>query len=144
MNPDFAALLNAFAKAQVRFLVVGAYALAFYGHPRATGDLDLWIEPELENAHRVMQALIKFGAPLKNLSAADFASPGSVFQIGIAPIRIDLLTELTGIHFAEAWNRRNMHKLDGMEVPLISREDLIKNKKLLGRMKDLADLEALD
>ncbi len=144
MNPDFVAFLNAFVKAQVRFLIVGAYALACYGHPRATGDLDIWIEPELENAHRVMQALIEFGAPLGNFTAADFASAGSIFQIGIAPIRIDLLTEITSIEFAAAWNHRTVQKLGGMEVPLIGREDLIQNKKMLGRAKDLADIEALD
>lgn len=102
MNPDFVDLLRAFSEADVRFLIVGAYALAIHGRPRATGDLAIWIDATPENARRVWQALAVFGAPLAEISEADFAAPGVVYQIGLPPGRIDILTELTGVRFAEA------------------------------------------
>src|SRR5438093_2667159 len=101
MNPDFIDLLRAFADAEVRFLVVGAYALALHGRPRATGDLDIWVEATPENAERVMSALAAFGAPLTEIAVADFARQGVTYQIGVAPGRIDILRELTEITFAE-------------------------------------------
>ena len=116
MNPDFLDLLRAFAAAEVRFLIVGAYALALHGRPRATGDLDLWVEATPENAPRVMQALAAFGAPLADIAAADFASKGVAYQIGIPPGRIDILTELTGITFAEAWAERLRRPFGEVEV----------------------------
>jgi hypothetical protein len=97
MNPDFVDLLRAFVAADVRFLVVGAYALALHGRPRATGDLDIWVDATPENARRVMQALAAFGAPLQEIAEADFAHPGVIYQIGVVPGRIDIVTELTGI-----------------------------------------------
>src|SRR5262245_65310908 len=103
MNPDFVDLLRAFADADVRFMIVGAYALAVHGRPRATGDLDVWIDATPENASRVMKALAAFGAPLSEITEADFAHPGVVYQIGVAPGRIDILTELTGVTFEQAW-----------------------------------------
>src|SRR5687767_2783375 len=106
MNPDFVDLLRAFFAAEVRFLIVGAYALAVHGRPRATGDLDLWVEATPENAPRVMRALAAFGAPLSDISESDFARPGVVFQIGVPPGRIDLLTELSGLAFEEVWTTR--------------------------------------
>ena len=106
MNPDFVDLLRAFAGADVRFLIVGAYALAVHGRPRATGDLDVWIDATPENAPRVMQALAAFGAPLAEITEADFAPPGVVYQIGVPPGRIDILTELTGLTFEQAWRDR--------------------------------------
>ena len=102
MNQDFVDLLRAFIAADVSFLIVGAYALALHGRPRATGDLDVWIDPTPANATRVIQALTAFGAPLANVSEADFSRPGVTYQIGVVPGRIDLLTELTGLTFAEA------------------------------------------
>src|SRR5215510_5785228 len=99
MNPDFVDLLRAFNAADVRFLVVGAYALALHGRPRATGDLDVWIEATPENAPRVMGALAAFGAPLAQLSVDDFAREGIVYQLGVEPRRIDILTKLTGLSF---------------------------------------------
>src|SRR5438128_4264223 len=103
MNQDFIDLLRTFADAEVRFLVVGAYALALHGRPRATGDLDVWVEATPDNARRVLRALAEFGAPLNDVSEADLATPGVVYQIGVQPGRIDILTDLTGITFAEAW-----------------------------------------
>jgi len=103
MNQDFVDLLRAFIGADVRFLVVGAYALAHHGRPRATGDLDVWVEATPDNAPRVLRGLAAFGAPLQDVSESDFARPGAVFQIGVDPGRIDILTELTGLQFADAW-----------------------------------------
>ena len=144
MNQEYVDLLRAFCDAEVRFLVVGAYALALHGRPRATGDLDLWVEPTPENAERVMHALQVFGAPLTQVSASDFSRPGTVFQIGLAPHRIDLLTELTGLIFAEAWEARVAHPLGGCDVNFLGRASLINNKRATGRPQDLVDLQILE
>ena len=114
MNQDFIDLLRAFADADVRFLVVDAYALALHGRPRATGDLDVWVETTPENAARVMRALAAFGAPLTDIAEADFAREGVTVQIGVPPGRIDILTDLTGITFGEAWADR----LRTIDVPV--------------------------
>ena len=106
MNQDFLDLLRAFAAHDVRFLIVGAYALAIHGRPRATGDLDVWIDATDDNAARVYAALRSFGAPLGDVSERDFARPGIVFQIGVVPGRIDILTQLSGLLFDEAWPTR--------------------------------------
>lgn len=143
MNRDFIDLLQAFAAADVRFLVVGAYALAAHGRPRGTGDLDLWIDATPENASRVVRALRTFGAPLVEVQEADFASPGIVFQVGVPPGRIDILTELTGLTFAEAWPTRIRRPFGEVEVDFIGLDALIRNKRALGRPKDLADVDGL-
>ena len=143
MNQDFVDLLRTFVEADVRFLIVGAYALALHGKPRATGDLDLWVEPTRDNAARVYQALHKFGAPLEELRESDLITPGIVFQIGVPPRRIDILTALTGISFPEAWEDRLAHRIGPFEVSFLGRSSYIRNKKALGRAKDLADLESL-
>lgn len=143
MNPDFVDLLRAFVDADVRFLVVGAYALALHGRPRATGDLDIWIEATPENASRVMRALVTFGAPLRDVSEADFSREGIVYQIGLPPGRIDLLTELTGVAFAEAWPERQRGRFGDIDVDFIGRAAFIKNKKATGRPRDLGDIDGL-
>ena len=143
MNPDFLDLLRAFSAADVRFLIVGAYALALHGRPRATGDLDIWIDPTAENARRVMRALAEFGAPLGGVVEADFAAPGVTYQIGVVPGRIDILTELTGITFAEAWPDRLRRPFGDIDVDFIGRDAFIRNKKATGRPKDLGDIEGL-
>ena len=143
MNPDFVDLLRAFTDADVRFLVVGAYALAHHGRPRATGDLDVWVEAEPENAERVMRALAIFGAPLTDVTAADFARPGVVLQIGVPPVRIDLLTELTGLQFIDAWRSREPGRFGSLTVDFLGREDFIRNKRATGRSRDLGDIEGL-
>jgi hypothetical protein len=143
MNPDFIDLLRAFNAADVRFLLVGAYALALYGRPRATGDLDIWIDATPDNAPRVMDALAAFGAPIASISTDDLAHPGVVYQIGVPPGRIDLLTDLTGLTFADAWPRRVRHPFGEVEVDFIGREDFILNKRATGRPKDLGDLEGI-
>ena len=144
MNPDFVALLSAFTAGDVRFLVVGAYALGVHGRPRATGDLDVWVEATPENAARVIKALTEFGAPLQGVSEADFSHPGCTYQIGIVPIRIDILTELTGLNCAEAWAARLRRLFGPIEVDYIGREAFIHNKKASGRPKDLVDIEGFE
>jgi hypothetical protein len=143
MNPDFIDLLRAFIAADVRFLVVGAYALALHGRPRGTGDLDVWVDATPENAPRVMQALRAFGAPMLDVTEADFSKPGVTYQIGVPPGRVDILTELTGIRFTGAWPQRVRGPFGDVEVDFIGRTDFIANKKATGRPKDLVDLELL-
>lgn len=144
MNQDFLDLLRAFSAHEVRFLVVGAYALGVHGRPRATGDLDVWVEATPENAARVIQALAAFGAPLHSVEAADFSRPGIVFQMGLPPVRIDILTTVSGVTFAEAWPGRVRADFGGVEVDVIGRDAFIRNKRATGRLKDLGDIEALD
>ncbi len=141
MNPDFVDLLRAFVAHDVRFMIVGAYALALYGRPRATGDMDVWVETTPENAARVMRALAAFGAPMQDITEADFARPGAVYQIGVAPERIDILTSLTGLTFAGAWPGRQRHPFGDVDVDFIGREDFITNKRATGRARDLGDIE---
>jgi hypothetical protein len=144
MNPDFLDLLRAFAAADVRFLIVGAYALALHGRPRATGDLDVWIDATRDNARRVMRALGEFGAPLAEIAEADLATPGVVYQIGVPPGRIDILTDLTGITFGEAWLDRVRGPFGDVEVDFIGRASFVRNKRATGRPKDLGDIEGLE
>jgi hypothetical protein len=144
MNPDFLDIIRALFDAEARFIIVGAYAVNIYLDPRATGDLDVWVEPSPENATKVMRALGEFGAPINDLTESDFDSPGTTFQIGIPPRRIDLLTEISGIRFEEAWKDHSMFPFGPFTVPFLSKAALIKNKRAAGRPKDLADLSALE
>ncbi len=143
MNEDFVDLLRAFAAAEVRFLIVGAYALALHGRPRATGDLDIWVDASPDNAPRILQALAAFGAPLDDVSVDDFAREGIVYQIGLPPGRIDILTQLTGMAFADAWPGRVRGRFGDFDTDFIGLEAFIRNKKLTGRAKDLGDIEGL-
>ncbi len=143
LNPDFKDMLYALSARKVDFLLVGAYAMATHGLPRATGDLDLWIRPTRENASRVMKALADFGAPLSELSLDDLATEGIVFQIGVQPNRIDLLTKISGVDFDQAYNHRLVIELDGLSIPVIGRQELIINKLATDRPKDRLDAELL-
>lgn len=143
MNPDFVGLLRALSEAEARYLIVGAYAVTFHSRPRATGDLDIWVDATPENASRVMRALVEFGAPRMDLTETDLATPGIVYQIGVPPRRIDLLTSITGVTFAEAWPARVTGAFGEIECPFIGRAELARNKRALGRRQDLADLELL-
>ena len=144
LNPDYRDMLSCFIDAGVELLVVGAYAVGAYSVPRATGDIDLWVRPNGDNAARVIAALRAFGAPIGEVSARDFAVAGATLQIGVAPRRIDILTEIDGVGFEEAWSRKGMLRLDGLEVPVISKAHLLQNKRATGRRKDLADIALLE
>ncbi|MEM9462210.1 MAG: nucleotidyltransferase [Myxococcota bacterium] len=142
---DFRDLLVSLADAKVRFLVVGGYAVAFHGHARATKDLDIYVEPGADNAARVERGLTDFGAPLRTLGIRrdDFEHPGTIVQLGVPPLRIDLLTTADGISFDEAWSSRDSLEIDGRTIAVIGHDALIKNKLASGRHQDLADVEAL-
>ena len=142
-NPDFKDMLSALSDNKAEFLLVGAYAMAVHGLPRATGDLDLWIRPNAENAIRVYKALAAFGAPLNDLTVADLSSPGIVFQIGVEPSRIDILTSISGVDFTDAWECKRSIELDGVALSVIGLTDLILNKRASGRPKDIADVFTL-
>ncbi|QEG22030.1 nucleotidyltransferase [Mariniblastus fucicola] len=143
-NPDFKDMLRALSGAKIDFLLVGAYAVAAHGHPRATGDLDLWVRPSSETAPRVYRVLAEFGAPPHDLTIDDLAKPGMVFQIGVEPSRIDILTAISGVDFDQAWGNRLSIEIDGIELCVIGRDDLIVNIRACGRPKDIADAETLD
>ncbi|MDP3775132.1 MAG: hypothetical protein Q8Q85_12795 [Gemmatimonadales bacterium] len=146
MRDDWTDLLFALLDAEVRFLVVGAHAMGVHGVPRATRDLDVWVEPSHGNAERVWRALTAFGAPLDalRLEQTDFADRATVVQLGVPPVRVDVLTDISGVpDFAAAWAARSEHDVHGRSVPFIGREALIANKRASGRPKDLADLDAL-
>lgn len=143
MNQDFLDLLRAFTDRNVRFLIVGAYTLGVHGRPRATGDLDVWVDPTPENARNIMLALEQFGAPPGQVTADDFSRPGVVFQMGLPPVRIDVMTELTGLTFDEAWPTRTRAEFGPVTADVLGRDAFIKNKRATGRLKDLGDLESL-
>jgi hypothetical protein len=144
MNQDFKELLLAFNDEKVEYLIVGAHALAVYGYVRATKDLDVWVKPEETNARKVMAALSSFGSPLGDITNDDLVRPGTVFQIGIAPLRIDLLTSIDGVSFTEAWGDRQTSMLGDVPVFVISRHHLIANKKTSARPQDIADINELE
>ena len=143
-NSDFEEILLAFNAAEVNCLVVGAYAVAAYSRPRATGDIDLWVDLSADNARRVFHALARFGAPLEGVSEDTFREPEIAFQIGVAPVRIDVLTSIDGLSFDEAWPNRVASSVGDVPTHVLGRLDLIRNKKASGRPKDLADLERLE
>jgi hypothetical protein len=141
---DLRDLLRVFIDHEVRFLIVGGYALAVHGHPRATADLDVWIECSEANAARAYEALRALGAPLQHLTVEDLTTSGTVYQIGLPPVRIDILTRITGVEFDAAWRVRLDTPIDDLVVPVIGREALLANKRALGRTRDLADVELLE
>lgn len=143
LNQDFKDLLSALNAHGVEFLVVGAHALAAHGYVRATKDLDVWIRADPANAARLMSALQAFGAPTAAVTTQDFSFPGTTFQIGVAPVRIDILTAVDGLEFERSWRDRLEADYGGERVSILSREDLIRNKRASGRPQDLADVEAL-
>lgn len=141
VNDDFSDLLREFSVAGVRFLLVGAHALAAHAEPRATGDLDVWVAHDPENARNVHAALTRFGAPLDTVTANDFTSDDLIFQIGVVPRRIDIITEIDGVSFEEAWLQRTELIISGMSIPVIGRAQFLANKRASGRPKDLGDIE---
>lgn len=144
MYPDFKELLYAFNAHSVRYLIIGGYAVSIHSQPRATKDLDILIDPSLENGKAVFAALMQFGAPLDGLVARDFVEPESFFRMGAPPAMVDILSRIKGVEFAGAWERRVVRKVDeGLSVPFISRADLLASKLAAGRPEDLADVAVL-
>lgn len=144
LNQDYKEMLQCLNEKEVEFLVVGAYALAVHGFPRSTADFDIWVNPTPENAVNIYRALAKFGAPLKDISPTDFVEKGIIFQIGVEPCRIDIITMISGgIDFAEAVLRAVRIDLGDVIMPILSIDDLIANKLATGRPKDLEDAQLL-
>ena len=144
LNEDYRDMLHALSDEKVKFILVGAYALAAHGYPRATMDIDIWVMPSPENADAVLRALRRFGAPLQNLTKEDLQKDGTVFQIGVAPRRIDIITAATGLQFEETYRNSISINIEAVEVHIPSINDLIRNKRATGRTKDLADAETLE
>jgi len=145
LNEDFKDLLEALLEAEAEFLIVGAHAMAVHGVPRATGDIDILVRPSEANAARVIAALERFGAPLEvhGVSQADFTRADLVYQVGLPPRRIDLLTSISGVTFAEAWASRIEVELEQLRLPVIGKEALLRNKRSTGRKKDEVDAELI-
>jgi len=142
-NPDYKELLQLLNAFEVQYLIVGGFAVMKYGEPRYTKDLDIWVHNSRPNSTRVVEALKKFGAPLEHdgVTADTFTEKQIVYQIGIAPVRIDILTEITGVEFSKAWKNRTASTFFGVPVNFISRADLETNKRALGRPHDIEDLK---
>lgn len=146
VNPasDFEEMLSALLAESAEFLLVGGYAVILHTEPRYTKDLDIWVRPSHPNAKRVTRALERFGVPLFRVRLSELAHPGLTLQIGVEPIRIDLITEIEGVDFEKAWRRRALLPIGGMEVPVLSVQDLIRNKRSVARPMDLVDVSHLE
>lgn len=142
-SQDFRDFVQLLIKNNVDYLIVGGYAVGIHGHPRYTGDLDIWLNPTVENAKRILQAVNEFGFSSYKLSVEDFTKQGNVIQLGYPPLRIDLLTEIDGVHFDECLKNKLVVDVDDLKVNFISYNDLIQNKKASNRYKDLDDIENL-
>lgn len=143
IQPDFKEWVELLNKHHVKYLLIGAFALAHHGAPRYTGDLDVLVEPTAENGKWVAEALAEFGFGSLGLKAVDFSTPGIVVQLGRPPVRIDIISSLTNVTWEEAWDGRSQGEFDGISVCYIGRTQFIQNKSATGRKKDLADVEAL-
>jgi len=143
LNKDYKDILESLLNEGADFILVGAYALAAHGFPRATMDIDIWVNPAPENAKKVYAALVKFGAPTDRISVQDLTQDDTIFQIGVAPRRIDILTRLSGVEFKEAWEDTIKVNIDGLVINILSATLLVKNKLATGRPKDIEDVENL-
>jgi hypothetical protein len=143
VQKDFRKLLALFNEHKVEYVIVGGYALAFHGAPRYTGDIDILIHPDTANAHRILAALDEFGFGSVDLKAADFQKQGNVIQLGVPPVRVDIITSLTGVSWEDVCAGRVHGKYGDIPVHYIGREQFVSNKRAVGRKKDLADIEAL-
>ena len=143
VNSDFTELLNLFNSNHVKYLIIGGYAVIQYAEPRYTKDLDIWVSASTTNAAAVYKSLREFGAPLSGLTQADFAEEGYFYQMGVPPIRVDILMGIPGIAFMQAWEKRVEVDFDDLTVSFISREDLIIAKRAAGRVQDLIDADLL-
>ena len=144
LNSDYKDMLQALLDNGVEFLLVGAYAMGAHGYPRATGDIDIWVGPSPDNSKRVYSALLQFGAPLREVDEATFVKAGVVFQIGVAPRRIDIMSGVSGVEFDEAYRHRETVEIEGMPIPILSYDDLVRNKRATGRDKDRLDANRLE
>lgn len=133
LNPDFRDMLSAFNAAGVEYLIVGGYAVAHHGYPRATGDLDFWVRRSPENAGRVLRALDAFGAPAGLVTRDDLLDPDMIAQIGVEPTRIDILAAIDGVEFDEAYPSRIVSRIDDVEIPFVGVKHLLQNKRATGR-----------
>ena len=143
LAPDFDEFFGSLIASGVEFLVVGAYALAFHGAPRFTGDIDVFVNPTLENAECLRAALEAFGFPAAGLRAADLVDPRRILQMGIEPVQIHVMSDISGVTWTEAWDGRETGRCGSHELPFIGRREFVRNKQASGRLKDLADIEAL-
>jgi len=144
LNSDYKDMLQVLLDNGVKFLLVGAYAMGAHGYPRATGDIDIWVEPTVENSALVYSSMAVFGAPLHEIEEATFTIPDVIFQIGVAPRRIDIITKISGVEFDDAYKNRQIVEIEGLSIPILSLEDLIKNKRATGRDKDRLDADLLE
>jgi hypothetical protein len=143
LNTDYKEMLQLLLEEEVDFLIVGAYAMAAHGFPRATGDLDLWVKAEENNSRKLFRALAKFGAPLDQITQNEFISEGIIFQIGVIPRRIDIITKIDGVEYNKANESKKNVEIEGLNLPVLSLNDLIKNKLATGREKDKLDAQML-
>ncbi|MHB8883196.1 MAG: DUF6036 family nucleotidyltransferase [Thermodesulfovibrionales bacterium] len=143
LNEDYKELLQILSENRVEYLVVGAYAMAMHGYPRATADLDIWVDASGKNSAAVYDSLAKFGAPVDCLTSHTFQESGLVFQVGVAPRRIDILTSIDGVEFGDAYVSREIIEIEGVQVPFLSGKDLVRNKESTGREKDRLDAACL-
>ena len=143
LNQDYKEMLSLLLKEKVEYVLVGAYALAVHGFPRATGDIDIFVRPCKENAKKLMHVIARFGAPLKEITEDDFKKPGIIFQIGVSPRRIDIINYIDGVSFDSANEDKIIVEIDGLQIPIISKSKLIINKKSTGREKDSIDVKNL-
>ena len=144
LEPDFKEMLSALCSAGADFLLIGGHALGFHGLPRYTHDIDFWVRPTAENAQRVWKAMEAFGAPMFMFEPSDLTKPDMVLQIGVAPLRIDIITSIVGVDFETAWKNRVTVKHEGIEVPVIGIDELIQNKLASGREEDKLDAKKLE
>ncbi len=143
LNEDYKEILQILLSNKAKFLIVGAYAMGAYGYPRATGDFDIWVEASAENSKKLYKSLSEFGAPLSNVTEKTFAGKRIIFQIGVAPRRIDIITHIDGVAFKEAYKTKEFIEIENLRVPFLSKENLIKNKESTGREKDRLDVDYL-
>ncbi|HOP65176.1 MAG TPA: nucleotidyltransferase [Spirochaetota bacterium] len=143
LNSDYREILQIFLEEHVKFIIIGAYALGVHGMPRATGDIDIFVRADAENSRKIYQALIRFGAPVSDLTPLDFTAEGIIFQIGVVPRRVDILTSIDGISFDEAYEDKVTAEVEGLTIPVLSVESLIRNKEASGREKDILDVKIL-
>jgi len=143
LNEDYKEMLQLLLEEQVDFMIVGAYALGTHGYPRATGDIDIWVKPDIINSKKLYNALVRFGAPLGQIQIDEFSTEGVIFQIGVIPRRIDIITKIDGITYEEADEDKIIVEIEDLKIPVISLEKLIRNKIATGREKDQLDIKTL-